>query len=326
MQTAFIGDALLATAAAESLKAAHPGAQLHFLVREGNQSIVNHCPAVDQVWVWQKKSEKYKSLRRLIRAFRQEQFDVAFNLQRFFTSGLLLSLSGARIKVGFQQNPLSWAFDLRAPHRFGGGTHEVERNLDLLRQWDKSIPYKLPKIEPNAQQDETVRAYQDVDYLTIAPASVWHTKQFPAERYGKFIQGIREDLRIYLIGAPEDAGLAEEIRRRTSGQDVVNLCGQLHLMESAALMAGARMNYANDSAPVHLASAVQAPVCAIFCSTLPDFGFTPLSEDAYIVEREGDLYCRPCGSHGKKACPEGHFRCAGEIDLSRLHEAYQKKP
>ena len=79
-------------------------------------------------------------------------------------------------------------------------------------------------------------------------------------------------------------------------------------------MEGAAMNYVNDSAPMHLASAVNAPVTAVFCSTVPAFGFTPLSQNARVVETDVALDCRPCGLHGYKSCPKGHFRCAETIN------------
>lgn len=77
------------------------------------------------------------------------------------------------------------------------------------------------------------------------------------------------------------------------------------------------MNYVNDSAPLHLASAVNAPVTAVFCSTVPAFGFTPLSDFSKIVETKHELDCRPCGLHGFHACPKGHFKCA-EIDAEEI--------
>jgi ADP-heptose:LPS heptosyltransferase len=43
-------------------------------------------------------------------------------------------------------------------------------------------------------------------------------------------------------------------------------------------MKDAAMNYVNDSAPMHFASAVNAPVTAVYCSTIPAFGFGPLSD------------------------------------------------
>jgi len=60
---------------------------------------------------------------------------------------------------------------------------------------------------------------------------------------------------------------------------------------------------------------MNAPVTAFFCSTTPNFGFGPLSEDSKVKELTSVLACRPCGLHGHKTCPEGHFRCGNEIEL-----------
>ena len=87
------------------------------------------------------------------------------------------------------------------------------------------------------------------------------------------------------------------------------------MLDSAVLIEGSKMNYVNDSAPLHIASAMNAPVTAFFCSTVPSFGFGPLSDDATVVENTNDLDCRPCGIHGYKDCPKGHFKCGMEIDL-----------
>jgi heptosyltransferase-2 len=83
-------------------------------------------------------------------------------------------------------------------------------------------------------------------------------------------------------------------------------------------MKEAAMNYVNDSAPMHFASAVNAPVTAVYCSTIPAFGFGPLSDKSFIVEIEEPLDCRPCGLHGYRACPRGHFHCAYKIQEVQL--------
>jgi heptosyltransferase-2 len=87
-------------------------------------------------------------------------------------------------------------------------------------------------------------------------------------------------------------------------------------------MKGAKMNYVNDSAPLHIASAMNAPVTAIFCSTVPEFGFGPLSDRSRVVEIQEDLYCRPCSVHGLNECPEQHFKCALRIPVSALAPKY----
>ena len=78
------------------------------------------------------------------------------------------------------------------------------------------------------------------------------------------------------------------------------------------------MNYVNDSAPMHIASAMNAKTTAIFCSTVPSFGFGPLSDSAQIVETKLALDCRPCGLHGHKECPKGHFKCGFSIETEEL--------
>ena len=80
-------------------------------------------------------------------------------------------------------------------------------------------------------------------------------------------------------------------------------------------MQGATMNYVNDSGPLHIASAMNAPVTAVFCSTVPAFGFGPLRANGRVVETTENLTCRPCGLHGYKACPQGHFRCALDVEV-----------
>jgi heptosyltransferase-2 len=155
-------------------------------------------------------------------------------------------------------------------------------------------------------------------YVTISPASVWFTKQWPEEKWVELIQAIPKDLGIYLLGGPGDKNLCDQILRKAETSRAENLCGKISLLESAAVIRDAEMNFVNDSAPMHLASAVNAPVSAIYCSTVPSFGFGPLSDRSFIIETKEILSCRPCGLHGKKACPEGHFRCALTIDVNRL--------
>ena len=123
---------------------------------------------------------------------------------------------------------------------------------------------------------------------------------------------------IYLLGAPSDVETCEDIRKKVNQPRVINLSGKLKFLESAALMKFAKMNYVNDSAPMHLASAMNAPVTAIYCSTVTSFGFGPLSDRSFIVETGEALKCRPCGLHGFRSCPEGHFLCATTIDTQKL--------
>jgi len=116
------------------------------------------------------------------------------------------------------------------------------------------------------------------------------------------------------------------VPRLRSGEDptIHIVAGQLSFLESAALMKNARMNFVNDSAPLHFASAVNAPVAAMFCSTVPAFGFGPLSDDSFVFETTERLDCRPCGLHGYKSCPKGHFKCS-HIDIDSVVKIFERR-
>jgi heptosyltransferase II len=257
-----------------------------------------------------KRQGKLKSLFQSLRAVRAGHYDLVVNLHRFASSGILAGFSGGRHVCGFDKNPFSWRYHHRVPHRIGadaGGIHEVERNLNTIAHLSEGPPDPM-RLYPS--EADLAQVPQDVAYVCIAPTSVWFTKQWPAEKWTALIQALPAGLRVYLLGAPGDQGSCAGIASASGHPDVHNMCGKLNFLQSAALMAHARMNYVNDSAPLHFASAMQAPVTAVFCSTVPAFGFGPRSPQGRVVEQEGMLACRPCGLHGHRACPQGHFKCA----------------
>lgn len=314
LQTAFIGDVILATALVEQLHAVFPQARIDFLLRKGNEGLLKGHPYIGQVLIWDKQSRKYPGLFRLWRQIRSERYDLVVNSQRFLATGFLTAFSGATHRVGFDKNPLSLFFTHRFPHIIGQSVHEVKRNLSLLSPWVPE-PFAKPRLYPRQEDRENVPPLGS--YICLAPTSVWFTKQWPPERWINLIDRLPRELAVYLMGGPSDREACEQIRQASTHPGVENKAGELGLLASAAWMEGARMNYVNDSAPLHLASAMNAPVVAVFCSTIPAFGFGPLSDRAWVAETDEPLTCRPCGLHGKRTCPEGHFSCAA-IDVEKM--------
>lgn len=253
---------------------------------------------------------------RILSEVRKAKYDYVINLHRFASSGFITAFSGAKNKIGFDKNPFSFLFNQKFEHKIGNGTHEISRNHQLISSITDSKPVN-PKLYPSEKDFQKIAEYKTGRYVCIAPASVWFTKQWPAHKWVELINLIPAEQNIYLLGAPSDFKLCEEIKSAVSSsvveKQIVNLSGNLSFLESAALMKYAEMNYVNDSAPLHLASAVNASVTAVFCSTVPEFGFTPLSDKSFIAQTKEKLPCRPCGLHGKSSCPEKHFKCAESI-------------
>jgi heptosyltransferase II len=311
IQTAFIGDVVLATPLIEKLKEKFQDCTIDFLLRKGNESLLYNHPHIRKVIALDKKKNKYRNVIRLIRVIRSEAYDYAINLQRYLTTGLITSLSGAKIKIGFDKNPLSFAFTYAPKHQISTGNtvmHEVDRNLSLIQGIVGDNKFIRPKLYPS-ESDYKVIPVTD-EYICIAPSSVWFTKQLPMSRWCALIDKIPQRYTIFLIGAQGDWELCQEIQKNTESHKVEILAGKLTFLQSAALIEKAKMTFANDSAPLHFASATNAPVTAIFCSTVPAFGFGPLSDISHVVEVDEKLDCRPCGLHGKKKCPRQHFKCS----------------
>ncbi|MCC6599949.1 MAG: glycosyltransferase family 9 protein [Crocinitomicaceae bacterium] len=311
IQTAFIGDVILATSLVEKLHRFFPDAKISILVRKGNDTLLQDHPFLDEVMVWDKKYNKYGSWWKVLRRIRKQHYDLVLNLQRFLSSGLLTVFSGAAQTRGFDKNPLSLFFSEKFPHRIDKEKitlHEVQRCLLLIENITDNS-FQFPRIYPTYNDEQKISDYSVKKFITISPASVWFTKQLPANAWIGLINELKQ-YSIYLLGASSDRPLCEMIKGAADHPDVYVLAGKLSLLQSAALMKRAQMNYCNDSAPMHLCSAMDAPVTAVFCSTVPAFGFGPLSSHSYIVETREVLSCRPCGLHGYHACPQGHFKCS----------------
>ncbi len=320
IQTAFTGDVILATSLVEKIHSIFPDSEIDVLVRKGNESLLNNNTCIRNILVWNKKEKKFRNLFGMLGTIRKEKYSDVINLQRFASSGLLTIGSGAATTSGFDKNPFSFLFTHKVPHKIGNGKHEIERNQELIRYFNSTAAAK-PKLYPSADDYESVKKYQGSEYICIAPGSVWFTKTFPESKWIEFIQSFHSkypERKIFLLGSPAEIELCNEIISGSGIPGIHNLAGQLSFLQSAALIRGAIMNYVNDSAPLHMASAMNAPVTAIYCSTIPAFGFGPLSDDSTVVETKVKLSCRPCGLHGFTKCPQGHFQCATTIEIKQL--------
>lgn len=311
IQTAFIGDVVLATPIIEGLKAQFRDSKIDFLLRKGNESLFDGHPHLREVLAWDKQQQKLKNLWRIVRKVRSAKYDLVINVHRYLSSGMVTVLSGAGHTVGFKSNPCSLFFGQTVAHVMDG-RHEVARNLSLIADWVSG-----EMIRPKLYIDHVrsaIAPFQSQPYITISPGSVWATKQLPKEKWVDFLNHQKHGV-VYLLGGPGDVPLCEAIKSQTESENVTVLAGKLSMLESCALMAGAVMNYVNDSAPMHFASAVNAPVTAVYCSTIPRFGFRPLADNSFILQSSEILSCRPCGLHGRAHCPEGHFRCGHTVIL-----------
>lgn len=253
IQTASIGDVILATALIEKLHDTYPDAEIDFLIKKGYENLFSSHPFLNELIVWNKKNDKYRNLFQILKRIRGRKYDAVVNVQRFAATGLLTAFSKAKMKIGFDKNPFSCFFNKKVKHIIGDGRHEVQRNQELIADITDGVPAK-PRLYPTEQDFDNVKQFKTREYICIAPCSLWFTKQMPEEQWTKFAASLPKGLKVFLLGGKDDNDICERIRVRSENEDITNLSGQLSLLRSAALMRDAKMNFVNDSSPMHLAA------------------------------------------------------------------------
>ena len=314
IQTAFLGDVILATPVASELKRIFPAASIDFIVKKGNETLLHNNPNLRYVIALDKSKGKWRAILPLIKQLRSQKYDLVLNLHRFGSSGIVTTFSGGKLKYGFSKNPFSLFYTKSFPHSIGKNQHEVSRNLSIISEFG-AVESKRPELYPSPANFDRIKEFSNGIFFCMAPASVWYTKQLPIGKWVELVKQKSKSGKIYLLGGKADQELCAEILKLSGVPNAENLAGELNLLESAALISKAKRTFVNDSGPLHIASAMNAPVTAFFCSTVPQFGFGPLSDDSEIQEVL-DLDCRPCGLHGFKTCPKGHFKCGKGIQIN----------
>jgi heptosyltransferase-2 len=203
----------------------------------------------------------------------------------------------------------------------------IHRHVQLLAPLRIPVQESIlqPRLYPS-QHDEKVVTNQLSDVaaerlIAVSPGSVWATKRWPADRYASLAREfIARRYTVCLVGGGSDVAVCEEIVQSVKSSSLLNACGKLTPLQSAELLKRCRLLVTNDTAPMHLASAVGTPCVAIFGPTVPEFGFAPLGDHHMILERKS-LWCRPCTPHGGARCPLGTHECMTGISANEVSQA-----
>jgi heptosyltransferase-2 len=319
IQTAFLGDVVLTTPLLEALATRH--GPVDIVTTPAAAPLVETHPAVRRVIPYDKRGldRGLPGLLRLARTLRAGRYDVAYLPHRSLRTAALAWLAGIHKRVGFEDGWRALYTERRGRPKQG---HEIDRLLALGGIETSSPPRPSVRITAadRAATEHLLRAQGIREpFVALAPGSIWGSKRWPY--YRELATRLAERASIVTVGGPEDAALGAEIVQAVEDgghrSRAANTCGALTLRQSAELVRRAAVLVTNDSAPLHLAQAVETPTVAIFGSTIPAFGFGPRGPRDVVVELTG-LSCRPCSAHGPPACPLGHHRCMRDIPVERV--------
>ncbi len=316
IQTAFLGDVVLTTPLLGALAARH--GPVDVVTTPAAATLLEHHPAVRQLIKYDKRGgdRGFGGLRQLAKRLRASDYRYAYLPHRSWRSATLSLLAGIPERIGFADSPAALTYTRRIPRARTG--HEVERLLALAEPSAGPSPSVELALTPAdyAAADAWLAARGIASgFVAIAPGSIWGTKRWPY--YGELARTLAEP--IVVLGGPDDAALAGEVAA-AAGARGHNAAGALPLRTAAAVIRRAAVLVTNDSAPLHLATAVGTPIVALFGPTVPAFGFGPRGASDVVLE-VGGLDCRPCSPHGPQTCPRGHHRCMRDLPVTTVAEA-----
>jgi len=272
IRTAYIGDIIMALPILKPLKEKFPKARISFLASKEGGELLKGNPYIDRIfhlnpfWFYNSSVKEYMQF---IKRIRLESFD------------LIIEARGDIRELLFIVFPLKSRFKLS--YAFGGGAyllthivpfrkikHRIEYHLDLIRHFGcptSRIEWGLYLSGDEKRTVEEILKKNGINrpFISVHPGSRLPLKQWPSEQCAILYDKIIEELNISLVilGAKQEKRLVEDIVRRMKNKPVV-LAGHLSLREVSGILSKTTIFVCNDSAPMHIASAMKTPTVGIF--------------------------------------------------------------
>jgi ADP-heptose:LPS heptosyltransferase len=341
VKLASLGDLLLATPALRALRQRYPAARLDVLTTVGAAPLLRDSPLVDTIYTLNKYAfdEPLAGIRRLdaMRAalalgsqLRSSRYDAALLLHHLtlpfgrLKYRALLQVIGARCTAGLD-NGWGHYLDLRVPDLGFGWRHEAEYNLAVSEvvEAPPSADGQGLRVADLGWNDLARTRRQRPTSLALHPGSGSYSiaRRWPATRWAELAQALRDDTgaEIILVGGPDERSLLDDISGRLERPAWLRIAGSGGgARELAQTLSSCALLVANDSFPMHLATAVGTPTVAVFGpSNARAWGpYAPDRPDTFAVVRRADLQCSPCFYRGQSlGTPQG---CAQRPCLTAL--------
>ncbi|MBL7085214.1 MAG: glycosyltransferase family 9 protein [Candidatus Omnitrophica bacterium] len=330
-----IGDAVLTTPVIQTLKSNFPQAHLAVLVGPRAFSVFKNDRRIDKKIVYD-KAISWKNKLGLIDRLRHDRYDLVVDLRqtaftvflgtRYHTSAFTRaprSLTHMKDRHLWKVKSLGLVVDDGIGPSVEFSEDEKTKVMQMFNKWQ--INPALPKSklgikdvgEGNNKRKGGVKSGQPI--IALAPGARNMTNRWGTKGYKQLIGRLVKEYnaKIIMVGDEQDELLVQEVIEEVKPAPV-NICGKTSIGTLTCLLTKCNLLVSNDSAPMHLAWAVNTPVVAIFGPT--DWRkYAPGGTDDVVVHK--DLTCAPCE---KSLCPKGTRECMKLISVDEVFAACKK--
>jgi heptosyltransferase-2 len=321
----WVGDTILTYPTVQKLKNLFPQSHLSILIPDYLVDLWHTVPYVDEIIPFQRIKGANSFLRdlKLIRSLKGKNFDLAIILPRSFRSAFQIYSAQIPIRIGYKNegrsllltHGISRTDEILHRHR----VHYYEKLIEPLGKIEKCPPPRIFFREEDQRWAEQTLKNLGISegslLVGMNPGATYGlAKCWSPHRFGELGKRLSEKWKanMLLFGKEEERPIAKEILQHM-GERGIDLTGKTNLLQLAALLARCRLLITNDTGTMHVATAVQTPVVAIFGSTDP-MTTGPWGDGHRVVRK--DVPCSPCL---KRICPTDH-RCMELIKVDEVEE------
>jgi heptosyltransferase-2 len=323
----WVGDMVMAQSLFISLKKRQPECQIDVLAPAWTFSLLARMPEVEKAVAMPLSHGQFGLMDRirLGRELRAEGYDRAIVLPNSWKSAITPWIAKIPLRTGYI-GECRWGL-LNDARRLDKNLlpMTVQRfvALGLPENTRLPPPYPIPSMTIGKEQQQAVADKFQLalggNILALCPgAEFGPAKRWPASYFAELARvKINEGWQVWLFGSEKDKAVAEHINQETGGA-CLDFSGRTSLADAVDLMSLTTAVVSNDSGLMHLASALNKPVIALYGSSDP--GFTPpLNAKAKVVSLR--LSCAPCFKRSCPLYPSGHpehTRCLTGIRPDRV--------
>lgn len=303
IHTAFIGDIVLTTPLIQKIKDIY-NAEIDFLTLPANKSIISNNPNIREILLYDKKGKDkgISGFLKILKVLKQKKYDMAIIPHRFIRSIALAKFSGIKKIIGFDVATGSWLLNKKV--HYDMNKHEVERLLDLVDYSGERVPVRIyPSKKDKQKIDEILKEknYYENDkvlnklelendktirnkLIVIAPGSQRPEKMWEIEKYDEVVEKLAENKNNLIAITGGNAEKSLEMKS-IKNENVIDLRGEISLLEFSALLEKSNVVVSNDSSPVHIACGFEKPfIIGIFGRGKRSLGFFPWTEKSIVIE------------------------------------------
>jgi ADP-heptose:LPS heptosyltransferase len=288
LQLKRIGDFILTAPAVAAVRAANPGAHITAVVPESVADLATAFTGLDETLVWRQGEMNARLWYQIATC----GWDLCLDFSGTDRTALMARLSRAKTRVGyakFADKSFRAASCTQLSQASVRELHTVDFHLALVCEvWPEATPEDSGFRIPPAMLERA--ADVATNHVVVHPGTARAEKYWPPERWAEVITHLVTEwnLSVVITGSAD----MEEQRHLTAVKKNLavpmhDLSGQLSLIQTAAVISGARLALGVDSMAMHLAAMLERPQVVLFGPTNPHH-WRPRHDSAVVLQAGRD--------------------------------------